>query len=32
MQIQWLRFYDDYNNRTVIGKEKTARKANRGEV
>jgi len=29
----WLRLYDDYNNRAIIGKEKNAaRKANRCEV
>ena len=33
MRIRWLRLYDDYNNRAVMGKEKNAaRKANRGEV
>ena len=32
MRIQWLRFYDDYNNRTVIGKKKNSAKTNRGEV
>jgi len=33
MRIQWLRLYDEYNYRAVIGKGKNAaRKANRGEV
>ena len=26
MRIQWLRFYDNYNNRTVIGKKKQREK------